>query len=151
MEDYVITISRTFGSGGKSIALDLADKLGINCYNAEIKKTAYEQMGSDIFDLSTRRHRLMGPDAKSFEPDDDLFERQAKIIKNLAESESCIIVGRCADRVLDGYPNVFRFFVDAPFEYVGIVVAQGFEGFQYGSLDSGDDVVELSCDGQVSG
>ncbi|MBR3533540.1 MAG: cytidylate kinase-like family protein [Clostridiales bacterium] len=117
MEDYVITISRTFGSGGKSIALDLADKLGINCYNAEIKKTAYEQMGSDIFDLSTRRHRLMGPDAKSFEPDDDLFERQAKIIKNLAESESCIIVGRCADRVLDGYPNVFRFFVDAPFEY----------------------------------
>ena len=41
--------------------------------------------------------------------------------------------------------------VDAPFEYVGIVVAQGFEGFQYGSLDSGDDVVELSCDGQVSG
>lgn len=120
MEDYVITISRTFGSGGKRIGKKLAGKLGIRSYNIEIKDVASHKTSVDnisrMLQESDRRD-FVGSEAQVFVPDQDVFDKQAKIINFLADSESCIIVGRCADYVLEGRPNVFRFFIDAPKEY----------------------------------
>ena len=49
--------------------------------------------------------------------DDNLFNYQAKVIKELAESESCVIVGRCADYVLRDFPNVISVFIHADREF----------------------------------
>jgi len=141
MKDYVITISRTFGSGGKRIGLSLQDKLGIRCYNNEIMDMASDESGinKQLFYESNEKvkghtlakmlHKIpsntvIGPEAKTFVSDTNLFNLQAKIIRDLAESESCIIVGRCADYVLKDYDNVFRFFIDAPKDYRVRTVAE---------------------------
>lgn len=115
MEDYVITISRTFGSGGKRIAKNLADKLGIRYYNKGIKN-----LRSGKVDLKSLISEGVGDTIEpeeDFSYDKELFEKQAHLINLLADSESCIIVGRCADYVLAGRPNVFSFFIDAPKDF----------------------------------
>ena len=56
---------------------------------------------------------MIPPESGDFVSDKNLFNYQAKIIKKLAETESCVIVGRCADFVLNGYPNVMSVFVHA--------------------------------------
>lgn len=114
MDDYVITISRTFGSGGKRIAKQLADKLGIRYYNKGIKNIRSDNVG--IKDLMSEAGDTMEPEAP-FTFNQTLFDKQASVINLLADSESCIIVGRCADYVLRDRPNVFSFFIDAPKEF----------------------------------
>ena len=115
MKDYVITISRTFGSGGKRIAKNLADKLGIRYYNKGIKSIRSDNVNiKDL--LSEGAGDTIEPES-TFVYDKELFEKQSRVINLLADSESCIIVGRCADYVLSGRPNVFSFFIDAPKEY----------------------------------
>ena len=56
---------------------------------------------------------LLPPEDKGFTSDDNLFNYQAKIIKDLAAKESCVIIGRCADYVLKDYPNVMSVFIHA--------------------------------------
>ncbi len=115
MKDYVITISRTFGSGGKRIAKNLADKLGIRYYNKGIKSIRSDNVNiKDL--LSEGAGDTIEPES-TFVYDKELFEKQSKVINLLADSESCIIVGRCADYVLAGRPNVFSFFIDAPKDF----------------------------------
>ncbi|MBR6708545.1 MAG: cytidylate kinase-like family protein, partial [Clostridia bacterium] len=57
------------------------------------------------------------PGSEEFTSDDNLFNIQAKIIRDLAERENCIIVGRCADHVLAGHENLIRVSVNAPHEH----------------------------------
>ncbi len=115
MEDYVITISRTFGSGGKRIAKHLADKLGIRYYNKGIKSVRSGNVSiKDL--LSEGAGDTIEPES-AFTYDKELFDKQARVINLLADGESCIIVGRCADYVLSGRKNVFSFFIDAPKDY----------------------------------
>ena len=133
MENVVITISRQYGSGGKTIAAMLAQKLGVNCYSREILKMASEDSGinEQLFGMSDEKIRharwlrtlsrpyegeLLPPEDKEFVSDDNLFNYQAKVIRELAEEESCIIIGRCADYVLKDDPNVLRLFFFAPKE-----------------------------------
>ena len=117
MGNMIITVSRQYGSGGKTIAAMLAQKLGINCYSREILKIASEDSGINerLFGMSDEKLRhavwlktlshtytgeLLPPEDKGFTSDDNLFNYQAKTIKELAEKESCIIVGRCANYIL---------------------------------------------------
>ena len=121
MENVVITISRQYGSGGKTIAAMLAQKLGVNCYSREILKMASEDSGinEQLFGMSDEKIRharwlrtlsrpyegeLLPPEDKEFVSDDNLFNYQAKVIKELAQKESCVIVGRCASYILKDYP-----------------------------------------------
>ena len=60
---------------------------------------------------------LLPPESSGFVSDENLFNYQAKIIKDLAEKESCVIVGRCADYVLRNYPNVMSVFIHADREF----------------------------------
>ena len=60
---------------------------------------------------------LIPPQSKDFTSDENLFNYQAKVIRELAEKESCVIIGRCANFVLKDYPNVLRVFVHANWDF----------------------------------
>lgn len=130
MENYVITIARGFGSGGKEIGQKLAERLGIPCYERQILKLASESSGinerlfSEVDEkLRTKNliKRLSGipflkvcePQDKRFTHDDNLYHIQAEIIRKLAETTSCIIIGKAADYVLKDYDNVASFYIEA--------------------------------------
>lgn len=104
----IITISREFGSGGRTIGKKVAAKLGIPCYDSELIEKLAQESGftKDYikeageytpggFLASAFSNRAFGPTNE-----DILWEMQCRIITELAEKESCVIVGRCADCVL---------------------------------------------------
>lgn len=128
---YVITIARGFGSGGKCIGQQLGKELGIQCYENRILTLASEIMGKRESELIDSDEKLQGnyitntirqipktltpkPVTKSFVADDQLFDVQSSIIENLAETESCIIVGKCADYILQDRDNVISVYIEAP-------------------------------------
>ncbi len=129
---YVITIARGYGSGGRTIGKMLSKELGIPFYDRELFYMASEESGINlelfgkldekvnkgIFNPLTKKYtgKLIPPESSDFVSDENMFNYQAKIIKELAERESCIIVGRCADYVLKDRENVARVFVWAPME-----------------------------------
>lgn len=134
MEKLVVTIARQYGSGGKTIGQMLAKDLGINCYSREILKLASEDSGinetlfnkadeklknSPLFGITKRIYKgqLIPPESQEFVSDQNLFNYQAKVIKELADAESCVIVGRCADFVLKEREYVISVFVHAPKDY----------------------------------
>ena len=129
-ENIVITIARQYGSGGKTIGAMLAKELGINCYSREILKMASEESGINegLFGMSDEKIKkapwfkilnrpydgeLLTPEDRDFVSDDNLFNYQAKVIRDLAEKESCVIVGRCADYILRERDDVLNVFIHA--------------------------------------
>ena len=131
MRNIVITISRQYGSGGKTIGAMLAKELGINCYSREILRMASEDSGINekLFGMSDEKVRRAGwfkllsrpyegglipPEDREFTSDDNLFNYQAKVIKELAAQESCVIIGLCADYLLRDDPDVIKLYFCAP-------------------------------------
>ena len=60
---------------------------------------------------------LIPPQSKDFTSDENLFNYQAKIIRHLAETESCVIIGRCSNYILKDYPNVLSVFIHASWDF----------------------------------
>lgn len=132
MENFVITIARGFGSGGKQIGLALSKQLGIPCYESQILSMAsnYSGINKDLFfqvDEKLRGYHLIKrlmksankddivePTDKSFISDVNLYNIQAKIIKELAKQQSCIIIGKCANHLLRDYENTVSVYIEAP-------------------------------------
>ncbi len=134
MDNFVITVARGFGSGGKQIASKVAEELGIHCYENRILTLASQMSGLDeqLFREVNEKMRekkvssfLRGlpitsrpkPEDKEFVSDEKLFEIQKEIIEHLADSESCVIVGKCADWVLRDRKNVVSVYIEAPRRY----------------------------------
>ena len=130
MDKFVITIARGYGSGGRTIGEMLSKKLGIEFYDKDLIKLASEDSGINeaLFGQSDEKKNGFGkgsiykgevitPDKKAFTSEENLFNYQAKVIKMLAEKQSCIIVGRCADFVLKDYDNVLKVFLFADEEH----------------------------------
>lgn len=129
MKKYVITIARGFGSGGKTIGRLLAQRLDIDYYdndlirlaseesgiNLELFGKADEQVKTNLFKRYNRSYgsKLIPPDSDEFVSSDNLFNYQAKIIRDLADKQNCIIIGRCGDYILKDTENVIRLFVYA--------------------------------------
>lgn len=130
----VITIARQYGSGGRTVGEMLAEDMGIHYYDKELIKLASEESGinerlfanadekvkmTKLFKMVKNIYtgQLIPPESDDFVSDKNLFNYQAKVIRNLAEEESCVIVGRCADYVLKDYDNVLSVFVHAPKDY----------------------------------
>jgi hypothetical protein len=128
----VITIARGYGSGGRTMGKLLADRLGIQFYDREILRIASDESGINeelfgqvdeklkkspllgIVKKNPYKGAVVGPENADFVSDDNLFNYQAKVIKDLAEQESCVIMGRCADYVLKDNPDVIRLYLYAP-------------------------------------
>lgn len=127
MSNRIITISREFGSGGRTIGKMAADMLGIPCYDSELIEKIAEESGLTKEYIEERgEHALHGSwlanafsSQRSFygnSTQDYLWTVQRQVIENLAEKESCIIVGRCADYILDGQADCLKVFVHADME-----------------------------------
>lgn len=133
MANVVITIARGYGSGGRTIGKMLAKELKIPYYDRELLRMASDDSGineelfakadetvksSLLYKIAKKTYtgELIPPDREDFISNDNLFNYQAKVIKQLAETESCVIVGRCADYILKEMDNVIKVFVHAPLE-----------------------------------
>ena len=133
-KNIVITIARQYGSGGKTVGEMLAKELGIHYYDKELVKLASDLSGINealfvnadenkknlpLFKSSKSIYQgeVIPPESDEFTSDDNLFNYQAKIIKELADTQSCVIIGRCADFILKDYDNVLSVFVHAPHEF----------------------------------
>lgn len=133
MSNTVITIARSYGSGGRTLGKLLAKELGINYYDRELIRMASDESGinealfgevdeklkkSPLFRIVKRTYRgeIIPPESGEFVSDDNLFNYQAKVIRQLAEAESCVIIGRCADYVLKEFDHVISLFFYAPRE-----------------------------------
>lgn len=120
MKYSIITISREFGSGGRYIGEQLAEKLGIAFYDKDIISKVAEETGlneefvKEAGEYSPFKsifsYGFVSRDADGSSMEDIVFNAQRKIILELAEKGSCVIVGRCADHILadrDDCLNVF--------------------------------------------
>lgn len=121
MKNRVITISCEFGSGGRTIGKKVAEKLGIPCYDSEIIQEMAKETGfapdyvkeaveyvPDSFLSAAFPNRMFGPTNE-----DILWEHQYRVITELAEKSSCVIVGRCADFILQDKADCLKVFIHA--------------------------------------
>ena len=124
MAKTIITLSREYCTGGRYIAQDVADALGIKLYDKELITMAAKDSGlsEEAVAASEKRHThsllyslyTMGTDLPL---SDQVFILQSRIIKKLADEGPCVILGRCADYVLRERTDVLHVFVHAPVEW----------------------------------
>ena len=115
--NFVITISREYGSGGRYIGKLIADKLGIKLYDKEFIETVAAETGLSeeyIENNEQKREVLAGLNNGYYfglDNSDDLFLKESELIKDIADKESCVIVGRCANFILSEKKNVLKVFI----------------------------------------
>lgn len=123
----IITISRQFGSGGRDIGKKLADALGIKYYDRELIEMAAKESGFDkeMFEdttantsrlfrfINTFGYSLGAPLSvmNDITMSDQIFLIQSRVVEQAADSGPCVIVGRCADYVLDNRDDVLKVFI----------------------------------------
>lgn len=124
MAKYVVTISRQFGSMGRSIAKKMSDILGIEFLDRDIVEETSKRMGLPISVISQEEEDSKGTFFRRLYPlgvgipslKDEIFSVQQSIIRDLADKDSCIIVGRCADYILKDYENLLSVYIYASVE-----------------------------------
>lgn len=132
MSNLIITISREFACGGRIIGEKLAAALGIAFYDKTIIEMAAEKSGlsaefieqseekasnSFLFNLATTAHSSSSFVLQYDTPvNDKAFFAQASVIRELADRDSCVIVGRCADHILREQSNLVKLFIHGNME-----------------------------------
>lgn len=121
MDKKIITISREFGSGGRFIGEEVAKKLGFACYDKNIIGQIAEKSGlapeyiRESAELSPKKglfaYAFAGRDITGKSVEDLVYETQRKVILELAEKESCVIIGRNADFILKDREDVLNVFI----------------------------------------
>ena len=121
MAKRIITISREFGSGGRFIGEELAKKLGLAYYDKNIINEIAEKSGlspeyiQESAELSPKKglfaYAFAGRDITGKSVEDMVYEAQRKVILELAEKESCVIIGRNADYILKDRDDVLNVFI----------------------------------------
>ena len=134
MDNIVVTIARQYGSGGKTIGEMYAKEMGIPCYGRNLLQMAADESGiseqlfmqldeklrnSPLLRMTTDVYdgKVIPPGQKDFVSAKNLFNYQAEIIKRVAKTENCVIIGRAADFVLKDDSNVVSVFVHASPEF----------------------------------
>lgn len=123
-EQYIITISREFGSLGRPIARRMSEILGIMYYDRDIVEEVSKQLQLPVPTISDVEERAPGSYFSMRFPlgnmtsdlQNKVFRAQQGIITELADRESCIIVGRCADYVLREKKNLMRVYIYTSYE-----------------------------------
>ncbi|MDR2026281.1 MAG: cytidylate kinase-like family protein [Prevotellaceae bacterium] len=127
MDKIVLSIGRQFGSGGGEIGRRLAKELNISYYDKELLAIAAQESGlcPEVFEKADEREStgLSYAFSSGFSPlgmyipyddilsNEKLFLLQSETIRNLAEKESCVIIGRCSDYILRDNPDCLSFFI----------------------------------------
>ena len=130
MQKKIITISREFGSGGRSIGKSVAEKLGYDYYDSELVKRVAEETGFSAEYIEDAGEYAPGKSMLSYafssgtphagnamSATDYLWAAQCRIIKEIAEKGNCVIVGRCADYILKDRDDCLHVFVYADKTY----------------------------------
>ena len=127
MGKHIITISRSYGSGGRQVAKAISRELGIHYYDKELMTMVAMEHGINMSIVSgaDEKHEesrfkkysgseIASPSSKKYLSKDNIFNMTAGIIKDIADKdESAVIVGRCAHFVLQDHPDVVRVFIHA--------------------------------------
>jgi cytidylate kinase len=124
MANIVVTIGREYGSGGHEIGEKLAKELGFSFYDKELLKIVSEKSGIQEQVLQKADEVTSNPLFAPYYPpsidpgslNDRLFKMQSDLIREKADAENCVIVGRCANYVLEDRENVIRVFIYADIE-----------------------------------
>lgn len=133
--NYIVTIGRQLGSGGREIGEKLAARLGIGFYDKELLSLASKESGlcREFFEKADEKpsNRLLGSiygmrfpyisdgaiPCENCLSHDALFKCQSDVMRHLADQHSCLFVGRCADYVLREYPRCLNLFISAPLDF----------------------------------
>ena len=126
-QHLVFAISREYGSGGREIGERLASELGIAYYDKLLLKRIAEESGlsGDVvedFDEKPMRPLLLNPNSFFCGTDIEhpvasrIYKTEVDILRSIANEGPCVIVGRCADYVLEGHPGLVSLFVSAPMD-----------------------------------
>ena len=130
MSKHIITISRSYGSGGRQVAKALSRDMDIHYYDKELMTMVSMEHGINMSIVSNadEKHEesrfkkyssqeIASPSSKKYLSKDNIFNMTASIIKDIAaKDESCVIVGRCAHFILQDDPNVVRVFIHADYD-----------------------------------
>ena len=106
----IVTIGREYGSGGHYVGKLLAKKLGVNFYDKNIISLVSKESGLSKNYIASNEESLNNAKYES-NNDNLIFIAESKVIKRIAKNESCVIVGRCADYILDGNKDVLKVFL----------------------------------------
>ena len=122
----IITISREFGSGGRTIGKGVAEKLGIPCYDHEVIEQLVERSGFAADYVKSQSeyapngslfvNALNAGNFHGLSNQDKLWTMQRQIIEELGEKENCVIVGRCADYILRDRAECLKVFIHRDFQ-----------------------------------
>lgn len=138
---YVITINRELGSGGKTVAKLLAERLGVPYYDKAHLKTVEDKEGLSVEEIESlkRKKRSWWPDLKRMveldggfavsiydnlpnvavpekDDTDKRFRTEQEILKGIADAESCVIAGRCSFVTFKDHPNHLHIWIQSPME-----------------------------------
>lgn len=124
MAHFNVTISRQFGSLGRPVGMKLAELLGVEFYDRDIVEKAAKEMNLPLYEvgeLEETQHKgffyMSYPLGNSTrEIKDKLYEVQSKLILNIAQEQSCVIVGRCSDYLLKDEEGHVNFYIYAPYK-----------------------------------
>ena len=130
MSKRIVTISRQFGSGGHTVGKMVAEKLGVPCYDSELVTKIAEKSGFDVSFIQENGERTSrgtglfydmglhgGTGFTTLSLYDQLYIAQHNIIRELAEKEECVIIGRCADYILKDREDALHVFIHADMEH----------------------------------
>lgn len=134
MKHYAITIARGYGSGGRRIGQKLADELNIDFVDRELLQLASiesgiseelfgeadERVTKPLLFKNIRKNRVgnvLTPEENGFISDQNLYNYQAKVLRNLLEKESFVVMGRAADFIFRAYANVLTVNIQAPHDF----------------------------------
>ncbi len=133
MKNFVVTISRGYGSGGKWIATKLAEELKIQLIDRDIIKLAsldsgiseelFQKYDERVYKSILERYKtgtysqtILPPSNPAYTSSENLFRYQAKILLSKVQTENFIVLGRAGDYILRDFPNVISVNIQAPFE-----------------------------------
>ncbi|MGN0514705.1 MAG: AAA family ATPase [Lachnospiraceae bacterium] len=123
MKKFSISISRQFGSLGRPIAKRLSEILGVEYYDRDIVDMVAKKHNISVKEISELEEHATPYSFMKFPlgtgstaAQDRIFKAEAAIIREIAAKESCIIVGRCSDSILEDYENHLNVFIYAPYE-----------------------------------
>ena len=169
----IITIGRQYGSGGREVGEKLAKELGVHFYDKNILRMNSHESGikESYFHLADEKagNRLLYKIISGLKPEltqpsygadvvsaDNLFKFQSEVIRKLAAEESCVIIGRCAEYILEGTQGLLRIFIYADTLWIDTIVKldeifnifRGFSKIEPSSIVSLD--IDETIDGTIS-